>query len=106
MQHHISPIIREQAHTVTRVNGLFHVYEKLFRHTGIPDPSLEFGLVQKLDLLRAWFVAVCVDSILNLIHNRYVGNGGPVSLVTVFAFLVLKTLKYSVAFGHFLEFVS
>ncbi len=80
--------------------------EELLGGSLIPDTGLKFCLVGELDFLRTRFPTVRIDSILNFIDDRYVGNGRPFSTVPTFALLVLKTVKYSISFGHLLELVA
>jgi len=81
------------------------VHKELFGGSGIPDTGLEFCLVWQFDFLRASFPAVCVERFLDLVNDRYIGDRGTLRAVPTLAFLVLKTVKYSVSFGHFLEVI-
>ncbi len=67
------------------------------------------GDVQRLSVgksLPSSFIAVCIDSFLDLVNGRYIGDGAPICPAPTFTLLVLKIFKYSILFCYSLELVS
>ena len=71
----------------------FYVVEKLLRSTGVPDTGFKLRFVGEFNGFGMRFFRICIERILYLVYDRYIGDRGLLRATPTLAFLVFKTLE-------------